>query len=134
MPSIRCPFFPSDFLWVMPKNLHLVGYIFIMPKAVSKKFSGTCIWIDEFQKNSGFSYCSERSRHPIWLWAFLPAHDVESTVVLVRKNETNVVVVSVVVDEERALEIYAAEYIRTCCRWRCKVKEINRLQNFKFLL
>lgn len=116
LPSVWSLLLPAYLLGVPPKNLYLIRGVLVVPKTVSEKFARAGARVDKLQENSWITNRSERGGHPVGLVTLLPGHDIESTFVLIREDEANGVIIAVVVDEECALEVHAAENVRPCRR------------------
>lgn len=83
-----------------------------MPEAVAHDFTGSGLGVDELQLDASFSDGSEGFWLPVCLQHLFPHNRVELPSVLIGEDEAHVIVVDVRVDEERALEIDAAEAVQ----------------------
>merc|ERR1712002_408505 len=112
-PSVGNLFSPADISRVLPQQFHLSVSIARVPKGISHHLPWTCFRLYQFELNAWLCHCPKRCRLPVGLRVFLPHHRVELVVVLIAEDETHIVVVNLRVDKEGALEIDAAEPMKT---------------------
>lgn len=131
MPSVRHSWLPAKLSRVLPQDPHLIGYIFLMPEAISEHLTRSSVGLDELQYNSGFSFGTERGRFPIDLLSLLPVNNVKMSIILVGKNEAHeIVVVVVIINVEGSFEVDVTQLIRSFCRQRRRWKGYTKMRYF----